>query len=73
MVLIPWVQSPVMDTKLDFSIGSQLCFQEPVAEVFSPFKLILFIFTSLFDCFPPLDPKRGFKDTHKDGRSEDEE
>ena len=72
MVLL-WVQSQVKDTKLDFSIGSQLCFQGPVAAVFLPFKFILFIPTSLFDCFLLLDPKRGFKDTHKDGRSKDEE
>ena len=72
MVLL-WVQSQVMDTKPDFSIGSQLCFQEPEAAVFSPFKFIVFIFTSLFDCLLPLHIKRGFKDTHQDGRGKDEE
>ena len=71
MVLL-WVQSQVKDTKLDFSIGSQLCFQGPVAAVLLPFKLILSIFTSLFDCFLLLDPKRAFKNTHKEGRSKDE-
>ena len=71
-MVLPWVQSPVKDTKLDFSIGSQLCFQGPVAEVFLPFKLIRFILPLNLIVFLLLGPKRGFKDTHKDGGSKDE-